>query len=77
MNKKTSAASYFREKIARIKTHLPPDWRQQIVEAYPEYNSLDGAGALARWYNGRSSNPELTERAEALFLPKPQPQNNQ
>ena len=60
----------FRAKIEAIKALLPKDWKQQIAAEFAEYDTLKGGELLRNWYCGRSADPVLTERAEALFGPE-------
>ncbi|MES2388027.1 MAG: hypothetical protein V4543_08495 [Bacteroidota bacterium] len=67
MTTKSTAASFMRDKIAAIKANLPRNWRTQMIQSYPEYDSVQGSTQLSNWHLGRSANPEITERAEKLF----------
>ena len=62
--KKTS--EILKNRIKACKNSLPNNWRQQIINIAPEYDSLKGARLMDNVFKLRSSDLRLTELIEEI-----------
>ncbi len=62
--KKTS--ELLKNRIKSCKGFLPNNWRQQIINIAPEYDSLKGARLMDNVFKLRSSDLRLTELIEEI-----------
>ncbi|MDZ7898106.1 MAG: hypothetical protein U5N85_08770 [Arcicella sp.] len=62
--KKTS--EILKNRIKACKNFLPSNWRQQIINVAPEYDSLKGARLMDNVFKLRSSDLRLTELIEQI-----------
>jgi hypothetical protein len=62
--KKTS--EILKNRIKACKNLLPNNWRQQIINVAPEYDSLKGARLMDNVFKLRSSDLRLTELIEQI-----------
>ena len=62
--KKTS--EILKNRIKACKNLLPNNWRQQIINIAPEYDSLKGARLMDNVFKLRSSDLRLTELIEQI-----------
>lgn len=62
--KKTS--EILKNRIKACKNLLPNNWRQQIINVAPEYDSLKGARLMDNVFKLRSSDLRLTELIEEI-----------
>ena len=62
--KKTS--EILKNRIKACKNFLPNNWRQQIINIAPEYDSLKGARLMDNVFKLRSSDLRLTELIEEI-----------
>ena len=62
--KKTS--EILKNRIKACKNFLPNNWRQQIINIAPEYDSLKGARLMDNVFKLRSSDLRLTELIEQI-----------
>lgn len=62
--KKTS--EILKNRIKACKNFLPNNWRQQIINLAPEYDSLKGARLMDNVFKLRSSDLRLTELIEEI-----------
>ena len=62
--KKTS--EILKNRIKACKNLLPNNWRQQIIQIAPEYDSLKGARLMDNVFKLRSSDLRLTELIEDI-----------
>jgi hypothetical protein len=67
--KKTS--EILKNRIKACKNLLPNNWRQQIINIAPEYDSLKGARLMDNVFKLRSSDLRLTELIEQIIKPIP------
>jgi hypothetical protein len=67
--KKTS--EILKNRIKACKNLLPNNWRQQIVNIAPEYDSLKGARLMDNVFKLRSSDLRLTELIEQIVRSLP------
>lgn len=63
--KKTS--EILKNRIKACKVLLPNNWRQQIINIAPEYDSLRGARLMDNVFKLRSSDLRLTELIEQII----------
>ena len=62
--KKTS--EILKNRVKACKNLLPNNWRQQIINVAPEYDSLKGARLMDNVFKLRSSDLRLTELIEHI-----------
>jgi hypothetical protein len=67
--KKTS--EILKNRIKACKNLLPNNWRQQIINIAPEYDSLKGARLMDNVFKLRSSDLRLTELIEQIVKSLP------
>lgn len=67
MNHTHKEVSDLRERMAKIKDKLPPDWKTQLATAYPEFNSIQWANHLQNAYFGKCApNRSLMDALEKM-----------
>ena len=71
--KKTS--EILKNRIKACKNFLPNNWRQQIINIAPEYDSLKGARLMDNVFKLRSSDLRLTELIEEMIKLLPPNEN--
>jgi hypothetical protein len=57
-----------KNRIKACKKFLPNNWRQQIIEFAPQYDSLKGARLMDNVFKLRSSDLQLTELIEKIII---------
>ena len=71
MRHKDPRKAALRTRIKQVKTRLPFDWKEQLLQKYPEYDTFAMGHILRNVYSGaQAPTDELCERIEALALPE-------
>lgn len=68
-NMKLTESQKLKQRIIKVRPFMPPRYTPVILEAYPEYNTIEGRQKITNVVSAKSSDLKLTQICEALFMP--------